>query len=396
LYLSNSKVVSLQDGVRFSSLAGSDAAQHDLSASLLVEYGTSATWEIRSESVDHLGDATADTRIFLSFGIPLQLLEIVLPPLFAFFLVLIKNAVDSSGSLESEIVNATFPDYSLTPFSFTDYITAMRAKRVCVNASNFSLPAFPGNDGSYSAQSSSNGLDISGIFDNGFNWQVPFVKCDSRKCDFEGQDALPFCEFAILAVTGSDVGGQQRAEAFAKWIYDTYPVIAPNNPNYSLPFEFPLVQITVPKIAMGVVWQGNDLLAFNYSLRQNSTNYNAPEDEGRPTAQTTPSTGTWIDSFAREDNICAPLDGGPLLGYLGLSCTGQYIYNGVITIQRLVHDYIIDISGAALAGYTVGEAAVQFTPFPTRSYKDEGFYAAIGGMFICLTQIFCMLQNLSS
>jgi hypothetical protein len=324
-------------------------------------------------------------------------LEVLLPPLFAFFLVLIKNAVDNSGSLESEIVNATFPDFSFTPFSFTDYITAMRAKRVCVKASNFSLPPIPGYSNGAS-DPSSNGLDISGIFDNGFNWQVPFVKCDSRRCDFEGQDALPFCEFSILAVTGSDTGGQQRAVEFEKWIYSTYPLVNPNSPNYSLPFDFPLVQvfnssdaindyvksasygrITMPKIAMGVVWEGNDLTAFNYSLRQNSTNYNAPEDEGRPTAQTTPATGTWVDSFAREDNICVPLDGGPLLGPFGLSCTGQYMYNGVITIQRLVHDYIYDISGAAAAGFTVGEAAVQFTPFPTRAYKDSGFYASIGG-----------------
>jgi hypothetical protein len=335
-------------------------------------------------------------------------LEIILPPLFAFFLVLIKNAVDNSGSLEAEIVNATFPDYSLTPFSFTDYITAMRAKRVCVkanqNSSGMTVPGFDQYEYSYD---SSNLFDISGIFDDGFNWQVPFVKCDSRKCDFEGQDALPFCEFAILAVTGSDAGGQERAKAFEQWIYSTYPVIDLNSPNYSLPFAFPLVQrfnsseaiddyvksadygrITVPKIAMGVVWQGNDMKAYNYSLRQNSTNYNAPEDEGRPTAQTTPSTGTWIDSFAREDNICVPLDGGPLLGPFGLSCTGQYIYNGVITIQRLVHDFIFDVSGAAAAGYTVGEAAVQFTPFPSKAFKDNGFYADIGGMSL-LSCVIC-------
>ena len=304
--------------------------------------------------------------------------------------------MDSTGSLESEIVNATFPDYSLTPFSFTDYITAMRAKRVCVKASNFTtgIPLF--DQYNYDPK---NIYDISGILDDGFNWQVPFVKCDSRNCEFEGQDALPFCEFAILAVSGSDTGGQERAKAFEQWIYSTYPLVAPNNPNNVLPFDFPLVQyfnsteamndyvksssygrIDVPKIAMGVVWQGNDLNAFNYSLRQNSTNFNSPEDEGRPTAQTTPPTGTWVESFAREDDVCPPLDGGPILGPFGLSCTGQYVYNGVLTIQRLVHDFIFDITGAAEAGFVVGDAAVQFTPFPTKEYKDSGFYAAIGGM----------------
>jgi hypothetical protein len=327
-------------------------------------------------------------------------LEVLLPPLFAFFLVLIKNAVENSGSLKAETVNATFPDNSLTPFSFTDYITAMRAKRICVNAVNTSTGGMiPGFDDYEYYYDSSNVYDISGIYDNGFNWQVPFVKCDSRKCDFAGQDALPFCEFAILAVTGSDTGGQERAKAFEQWIYATYPVIAPNNPNSSLPFDFPLVKFfnssdaidkyvksadygrfDVPKIAMGVVWQGNDLRAFNYSLRQNSTNFNAPEDYGSYAAQTTPSTGTWIDSFARKDDVCESLDGAALQGPFGLSCTGQYVYNGVLTIQRLVHDFIFDISGASSAGYTVGEAAVQFAPFPTKSFKDSGFYGSIGGM----------------
>jgi hypothetical protein len=330
-------------------------------------------------------------------------LEILLPPLFAFFLVLIKNAVDNSESFRAEIVNATFPDYSLTPFSFTDYITAMRAKRICVYANSTSTDvAIPGFDDYQYNYDSSNLYDISGILDNGFNWQVPFVKCDSRKCDFAGQDALPFCEFAILAVAGSDTGGQERAKAFAQWIYATYPVIAPNNPNYSLPFDFPLVKlfnssediddyvklpnygrVDVPKIAVGVVWQGNDLKAYNYSLRQNSTNFNAPEDDGRYAVQTTPPTGTWIDSYANQDNSCKPLDGGALLGPFGLSCTGQYVYNGVLTIQRLVHDFIIDISGSSAAGFTVGEAAVQFTPFPSKAYKENGFYATIGGKSYC-------------
>jgi hypothetical protein len=314
---------------------------------------------------------------------------------------LIKNAVDNSGSLEAEIVNATFPDYSLTPFSFTDYLTAMQAKRICVNATNASngttIPGY--SDYQDNSITTSNPYDISGIYDNGFNWQVPFVKCDSRQCDFEGQDALPFCEFAILAVAGSDAGGQERAEAFAQWIYATYPMTVPGNPNYSLPFDFPLVKlfnssqeiddyvkaadyghIETPKIAMGVVWQGKDMKAFNYSLRQNSTNFNAPEADGRYAVQTTPPTDTWVDSYAKQDNSCVPLDGAPILGPFGSSCTGQYVYNGVLTIQRLVHDFIFDMSGATAAGFTVGEAGVQFTPFPSKAYKDQGFYAAIGGM----------------
>ena len=93
-------------------------------------------------------------------------MEIILPPLFVLFLVLIKNAVDNAGGLESETVDATFPAISVTPLSFNDYITAMRAQRVCQSTN-------PNDD--------DDKYDISGIFDNGFNWQVPFVKCDSRK-----------------------------------------------------------------------------------------------------------------------------------------------------------------------------------------------------------------------
>jgi hypothetical protein len=318
-------------------------------------------------------------------------LEIILPPFFVVVIVLIKNAANS-GSLASELVPASYPDYSLTPFSFTDYITTMRAKRICVDSSDNA--------------ESGDLFDISGILDNGDNWQVPFVKCDSRKCDFVGQDALPFCEFAILAVAGSDEGGQERASAFEQWIYETYPAIAPGNPNKTLPFNFSLVQqfdssdamdtyvkspdygrITTPKIAMGVVWQGNDNVAYNYSLRQNSTNYNTPEDEWdmQPAIQTTPATGTWIDSFARDDtSVCESIQGP-----FGSSCSGQYVYNGVLTMQRLVHDFIFEVSGAAAAGYTVAEAGVQFTPFPTKAYEKDGFYATIGGMLLLCRSFTC-------
>ena len=77
-------------------------------------------------------------------------------------------------------------------------------------------------------------------------------------------------------------------------------------------------------------------------------------------------------------------------GPLGFSCTGQYILNGVLTIQRLVNDYIIDASGAAAAGYTISEAGVQFTYFPSKEYEQGGFYAAIGGkLFLNLLLVGC-------
>jgi hypothetical protein len=216
----------------------------------------------------------------------------------------------------------------------------------------------------------------------------------------EGLDAISFCEFAILAVAGTNDGGKQRAEAFQQWIYDTYPAINPNNPiRATLPFNFSLVQIfntttdidtyvqsldygraQYPKIAMAVVFENNDPNVYNYTLRQNSTNFNAPEDEGRPTALTTPPTGTLLNSFARDDfSTCTDQDGTPFQGPFGFSCTGQYLYNGVLTMQRLVNDFIIDVSGAAAAGYTISEAGVNYRSFPSKEYEEAGFYAAIGG-----------------
>jgi hypothetical protein len=321
--------------------------------------------------------------------------------MFVLFLVLIKNAVKKAGDLDSKTVNATFPDFSFTPLTFQDYITAMRAQRLCTSGAN---------------NNSQHKYDITGMpnyEEIGRNWQVPFVKCDSRKCDrledetgmsAIGMNALSFCEFAILAVAGSNDGGQTRAQDFQNWIYATYPSIDPNSPNKaSLPFSFDLVRIfntsdeietyvksnnygrlEYPKIAMAIVFEGNDNTFYNYTLRQNSTNFNSPEDEGRPTAQTTPPTEKLLNSFARNDFFtCVDQNGTPYQGPLGFSCTGQYFYNGVLTIQRLVNDFIIDISGASATGHTVSEAGVHFTPFPTKAYEMDGFYASIGGTWFC-------------
>ena len=288
----------------------------------------------------------------------------------------IRSGISTTGP---EIVNATFPEVGIAPFTFTDYVTAMRAKRICINATE------PGK------------FDITGIENKGYNWLVPTVKCDSRRCDFDGQDALPFCEFSILAVSGTDAGGMQRAAAFKEWVLTKYPAIT--DAEQRMPFKFEFVQLFNsssamndyvkrrsygtsgnPKISMGVVWEGNDVSKYSYQLRQNSTNYNAPEQEGRPGTQTTPATKTLVDSFAREDDVCAPLDGTATQGPFEFSCTGQYLYNGVLTYQRLVNDFILDASGAAAAGYPVAEAGVQFVPFPTRPYLKDGFFSTIEGM----------------
>jgi hypothetical protein len=315
-----------------------------------------------------------------------------LPIAFLGILVAIKNAVEGSGDITAEIIPPNFPtdDVTFTPLSFGDYVTALRATRECV-------------------VSIDNGEDlwISGIDNEGYNWQVPFVKCDSRECENAGQDAQPFCEYAIVAVSPSssqDEGGLARAEAFRDYLYTRYPDL---NDKSKMPFAFDFVQVfsdpgemedyvkssdygskDFPKIAMGLVWDGNSATDYVYSLRQNSTNFNAPEEEGRPASQSTPDPDRIVDSSAKTDyDVCSPQDGAPNQGPLSNSCTGQYLYNGVLTFQRLIGDFILKDTGAKDIGYYVAESGVQYVQFPTAAYEDNGFFADIGRTYQC----FCFI-----
>lgn len=321
-----------------------------------------------------------------------QILELASPVLFVYILVAIKNAAENSETFQPVTIDASFPDTGITPLTFTDYVTALRAKRMCISGETSGVIGF----------------EISGISRQGYNWQVPLVKCNSRLCTNLTQDAAPFCEYSIVAVTGTDDGGQRRAAEFKTWVETTYPAIVTEG---EMPFRFELVQlfsspqtmddyiksieyggISFPKIAMGIVWQGDDALDYKYELRPNSTNFNAPEEFGRPVTQTTPSTLRLVDSFARNDfSVCVPVDGTPNQGPFQFSCTGQYLYNGVLTFQRLVHDFVIRQSGAADAGTVVAEAGVQFVPFPTKAYVTSGFFESIEGKQIELACVFSLI-----
>ena len=322
----------------------------------------------------------------------IQLLELLLPILFVWFLVLIKNSVEDSESFEPEEIPASYPsDYeAYQAFSFTDYVTALQAKRECKTVD----PVW-----GRTPRGETVDLGITGIADMGYNWQVPFVKCDSRKCTEDGEDAAPFCEYLALGVAASavsDEGGKQQAESFRDYIYNRYPELE-NNSN----FDFDFVQFfdsedevekyvtaeeykstDVPKLALAVVFDGTDAsINYNYKIRVNSTGFNSPEDEARPATTTTPPTDRMFESLAREDfESCPILVGGtPEIGPLQTSCTGSYIYNGFLTTQRLVHDFIMEDSGAKEKGYYVAEHGVQYVPFPTEYYVRNGFYAQIAG-----------------
>jgi hypothetical protein len=337
-----------------------------------------------------------------------QLFEFILPVMFVGFLVLIKSSVEDSESFAPETFPDTFPTNSdsLIFFSFTDFITSLQAERKCVSSA--SIPWRSGSEGDDSS------LSITGIFNKGYNWQVPFVKCDSRLCREDGQDAFPFCQFLALGVAPSspdDAIGLAQAEAFRDYIYDRYPVLLDGD---AMPFDFEFVQLFESdqaveqyvqsvgygdefKLALAVVFDGTDpSINYNYKLRVNSTGFNSPEDEGRPATTTTPPTDQLFETYARTDTeSCRDLVGGtPNLGPYSQSCTGRYIYNGALTVQRLVHDFIILQSGAQDNGYYVAENGVQFIPFPFKSYIQNGFFAQISAfapLLITLVRYFLSL-----
>lgn len=60
-------------------------------------------------------------------------------------------------------------------------------------------------------------------------------------------------------------------------------------------------------------------------------------------------------------------------------------YNGVLTFQRLVNDFILESTGAGRAGYQVAQGGVQFVSFPTRAYVESGFYGELGSFGPLLT-----------
>ena len=322
-----------------------------------------------------------------------SLFELLLPIIFVSFLVLIKSAFENGENFAPTEFPDYFPDNSdsLISFSFTDYVTALQADRQCVSSA--SIPWRSGEDGGDS------GLSITGIYNKGYNWQVPFVKCDSRMCRVDGEDAFPYCEFLALAVAPStvdDAVGLEQATAFKDYIENRYPVLLDET---AMPFDFDFVQLLESdqdidqlvqspgygdefKIALAVVFDGTDpTINYNYKLRLNSTGFNSPEDEARPATTTTPPTDKQFETFARTDDESCPdiVGGAPDIGPYKNSCTGRYIYNGALTVQRLVHDFIIDASGADDNGYYVAENGVQFVSFPYAGYVENGFYAQING-----------------
>eukprot|EP00550_Attheya_septentrionalis_P003060 CAMPEP_0198282180 /NCGR_PEP_ID=MMETSP1449-20131203/2021_1 /TAXON_ID=420275 /ORGANISM="Attheya septentrionalis, Strain CCMP2084" /LENGTH=1933 /DNA_ID=CAMNT_0043978311 /DNA_START=256 /DNA_END=6057 /DNA_ORIENTATION=+ len=323
-----------------------------------------------------------------------SIFEFILPILFITILLAIKASVSDTDGFRQEVVEPAFPDQTAIPLSFADYVKALQVERVCL-ADEF------------------DGFTISGLPYEGYGWTVPFVRCDARKCKENLESAIPFCEFPLLGVASSEFA-DDRVKKFVAYLESSYPMIfnasaMPNNRYFLKQFDSDTqmeqyVKLesygnrNTPKIGVGIVFSGGTSdKEYPYSIRVNSTGFNSPEGEARPTAQTTPPTNRLLKSFAKNDvSSCSPSEGGnPRLGPFEESCTGQYIYNGAITIQRLVDDFIIEDSGAKDAGWSVASNGVTFSAFPTRKYTKDGFYAAIAP-FAPLLVILGLLYPVSS
>lgn len=319
-----------------------------------------------------------------------------MPVGFIALLVLIKSSVEDTEGFKPTLVEAKFPttNDATIMFSYSDYVTALQAKRVCKLS--------PGVGGGFGSRRSNTDFEISGMPFAGYNWQVPFVQCDRRLCKKEGEDASSFCEYFTLGIapsSASDTIGKERVDGFFNFIHDRFPVLK-NGTN--LPDGFDFVQVfeseqdlenyvtskdyrkstsEKPKLGLAVVWDGTDGddNSYSYRIRVNGTGFNRPEDATGPGARTTPPTDQDFEHFAKEDNSCPRDPGAPRVGNGAGSCTRRYMINGLLPTQRLVHDFIYKASNATAKGYFIAEHGVRFAPFPSKEYVSEGFYAAVAG-----------------
>jgi hypothetical protein len=340
-------------------------------------------------------------------------------------LVGIRSAIPD---IDGEVTSAFFPNEAFTPLRFMDYMTALKVERRCdtgvslldfievlgfdlrtVTADgkqldipeNATLEDFPSIYFNETGERvpkefeqfigllqsnpeflKSQGIELPGTFGivgyNVDNWHVPLLKCDPVHCQAPNQNATAFCERHIVGVAGGS-----SAQQFIEWVEFEYPDAA----KFNIFVEFDNAQAmdvyvegreygrSQPKLAMGIVFDTVSGDEWKYHLRPNSTNVNFPAAEERRGARTTPDTDRLLDEYARKDDSCS------LEGAAGEtdSCAIQYAANGVLTFQRLVHDFIGNRTGASEL-YPVG--ATDFVPFPSREYVSEGFLSRIGSKFL--------------
>jgi len=213
----------------------------------------------------------------------------------------------------------------IVPYSFQDYTTAIQAKRVCIKDS-----------------SAPNDYVISGMPTE--EWMVPFVKCDTLRCrdDPKKEAREYYCEYNVLAVAPEEDGDQgiakDRVQEFEDFVYARYPQL---DNSTLLPGNYPFIKVFnssqemeryvksgdygttgFPKIAAGVVFSSpTDKKEYAYTILTNSTNYNNPEEAGRPAVTTSPPTDQSFATFSKEDRGCIPEGGVAYQGRFEDSCT---------------------------------------------------------------------------
>lgn len=300
-------------------------------------------------------------------------------------LLLIKFSLKDNESFKPKTVEAVIPTDSVKPFSFLDYVTAINSEKKCVEKSEATAAIDRGND------LANIDYSISGI--NILDWPVPFVKCNAADCSKVniGDKADPFCEFNVLALAPTDPNDDSRMNKFQEYIESTYPMIKEFT-NYTIVKTFPSKEAmdeyvkdpfygtvageyTNPKIAVAVLIGGSGK-EYEYSIRTNATNWNSGELSGRPLMITQPSTKSKFNALAKKANSACVLESGTVHigGFNQGNCNAQYMYNGALTIQRLVDDFILSDTNA---GYNVAENDVSFADFPSREYIQDGFYAVV-------------------
>jgi hypothetical protein len=307
----------------------------------------------------------------------------MLPVGFVCVLVGIKIGLESNENFKPQVIPEDFPikEDPIIPLTMTDYMIGFRASRVCNVTSR--KPYDRNQKWPY---------EISNYFDN----QNPFMKCDRRACKFVGDDARKYCEYAQLAlapISKDQNRGKKRVAYFANWLMKEYsglemvPEYSNNSfirffddsasidqyirdPNYGSGEK--------RKIAFAILFgDGENDFDFLYTLRANSTNFNVPENAGRPAQLTHPPTRKIFDDFAASDKACTPAPGTAAQGNFSESCTGQYMYNGAVTMQRLIGDFIHNITFSKARGFYIAEHGISFVNFPTKAYSVDGFYKTV-------------------
>jgi len=305
-------------------------------------------------------------------------------------LVAIKFALKDSRTFKPQTIEAIYPQESIKPFSFQDYVTGVISPRKCVKKPSY---LSNGRRRDFLFQKYS----IEGI--NPYEWANPFLKCDLKNCTELGQNVKDTgCSINVLALAPAKDSDKQRVQDFEDYIHEMYPQI----PDYEeFGMDHSMIKIfdepsqidayvkdtsyggdEYPKIAVAVILNITDdedgNTNFAYKLRTNSTNFNSPDLAARPVMATQPNTKKKFDSFAKKARgVCSTQGGTSHIGKYEKYCTGQYMYNGALTIQRLVHDWIIFETGGKETGSYVAENGVSFVDFPSGEYIRDGFYAQI-------------------